>query len=174
MLVAMMRRVLDTPWFLPAIGVALGGLAVAGLTLGAVPMWIRWVSAVVVGLATIAPVAPFLALLPWHFVAVRRGLIRRSRVPYSVTVAHGALIVEHRSTRIHCELNKVSRARRARNDNWTESKMLEDAMGLFSANGRELVRVPLSAVGVDALVRELGELGVAIEEVLVSAPTVLD
>lgn len=169
-----MRRVLDTTWFLPAVGIALGGLALAGLTVDGVPRWIRWASAVVVGLATIAPVAPFLALLPWHFLAVRRGLIRRGHVPYSVTVAHGALIVEHGSTRVHCELNEVSRARRARNDNWTESKMLEDAMGLFSASGREIVRVPLAAVGVDVLVRELGELGVAIEDVLVSAPAVLD
>lgn len=89
----MMWRVLDTTWFLPAIGLALGGLAVAGLTVDGVPRWIRWASAVLVGLATIAPVAPFLALLPWHFLAVRRGLIRRSLVPYSVTVARRRLLL---------------------------------------------------------------------------------
>lgn len=169
-----MRRVLDSGWFLPSIGVAVGGLAVAGLTLAAVPIWLRWVSGAVAALAFAAPVLPFLALLPWHFLALRRGLMPRSRGPCTVTLAHGALSVDHGATHTRCDLDEVSRARRARNDNWTESKMLEDAIGLFSAKGVEIARVPLAAAGVDELVRALDELGVPIDDVLVSAPAFLD
>ena len=169
-----MRRILNSAWFLPSIGVAVGGLALVGLTLDGLPTSLRWVSKAVVALAVVAPALPFLALLPRHFLAVRRGLIPRSHVPRAVTVAHGTVIVDHGSSQTRCDLHEVSRARRARNDNWTESKMLEDALGLFSSQGREFVRVPVAVVGVDALVHELNERGVPIDDVLVSAPAFLD
>lgn len=71
-------------------------------------------------------------------------------------------------------LDDITRARLARNDNWTESKMLEDALGLFAKNGRELARVPESATGFGALLIELNARKIPIEEVDVSAPTLLD
>ena len=71
-------------------------------------------------------------------------------------------------------LDLIARARFARNDNWTESKMLEDALGLFTAKGREIERLPESATGLDELQRELGDRGVPIEHVEVSAPAILD
>jgi len=84
------------------------------------------------------------------------------------------VLVVRGPTRTRCELAEVTRARRVCNDNWTESKLLEDALGLFAASGRELVRVPLSAAGVDALMVALGRRGVPIDEVLTSAPAFLD
>ena len=52
--------------------------------------------------------------------------------------------------------------------------MLEDALGLFASNGRELERLPESATGFDGLLAELGARGIPIEHVDVSAPAVLD
>ncbi|MDI1436722.1 hypothetical protein [Polyangium sorediatum] len=52
--------------------------------------------------------------------------------------------------------------------------MLEDALGLFTAKGREIERLPESATGLDELQRELEARGVPIEHVGVSAPAVLD
>src|SRR5690606_21231429 len=51
--------------------------------------------------------------------------------------------------------------------------ILEDAIGPFSAEGREIVRVPLSATGLDEVVRTLHEQGVPIADVAVSAPVFL-
>lgn len=51
--------------------------------------------------------------------------------------------------------------------------ILEDAIGFFSAEGREIVRVPLSATGLDEVVRTLHEQGVPIADVAVSAPVFL-
>lgn len=168
-----MRRVLDSAWFLPSIGLVIGGLVVAGLV-GPVPPWVRWICLVVAAVASIAPFLPILALLPWYFVAVRRGLVPSKRGPASVSVAQGALVVDHGAKHTRCDLKQVSSARRACNDNWTESKILEDAIGLFSAEGREIVRVPLSATGIDELVRALHKQGVPIVDVAVSAPVFLD
>jgi hypothetical protein len=165
---------LHSSWFLTAIGIAVGGVAAAGLTLDAVPSWLRWASEAVVAIVVVAPALPFVALLPWYFVALRRGLISRSRGPCTVAVAHGVLRVDRGATQTRYRLAEVSRARSARNDNWSESAMLEDALGLFSAKGREIVRVPLAATGIHELVRALDELGVQIDDVLVTAPTFLD
>ncbi|WP_437745638.1 hypothetical protein WMF39_11780 [Sorangium sp. So ce1504] len=66
------------------------------------------------------------------------------------------------------------RARFARNDNWTESKMLEDALGLFALDGREIERLPGSAADLGGLLVELEARGIPVEHVYVSAPAVLD
>ena len=113
-------------------------------------------------------------LLPWHFIAMHRGLVPRSEQRHTVSVEGGAATLTHGNKRTRCDLNQVSRARRAFNDNWTESKMLEDAVSLFSAKGRALVRVPVSADGFDGLMRELAARGVVVEDVPVSAPAFLD
>jgi hypothetical protein len=66
------------------------------------------------------------------------------------------------------------RARMARNDNWTESKLLEDALGLFAESSRELARVPESAEGFEALSAELRAREIPVDDVAVSAPAFLD
>ncbi|MCA9641211.1 MAG: hypothetical protein H6718_21235 [Polyangiaceae bacterium] len=168
-----MRRLLDNEWFAGAVGVVIGGLIVAGLV-APVPIWVRRVAQGVGLLAMAAPVLPFIALIPWHFIAVRRGLIARSRRPFSIAVADGTLTVEHGASRTHCDLSEVTVARRAFNDNFSESRMLEDAIGLFSANRRELVRVPVASTGIDELIRALRQRNIPIDDVPVSAPTFLD
>ncbi|MDI3284115.1 hypothetical protein [Polyangium sp. 15x6] len=120
------------------------------------------------------PVLPFLLLIPWHFIALHRGLARRSDVPCVMSLSEGVLHVQRGDERKSHALTGVARARLARNENWTESKMLEDALGLFAANGREIVRLPESATGFDELQRELDARGIPIEHVDVSAPAVLD
>lgn len=169
-----MRRLLDSEWSLSVMGLVLGGLAVWGLVAQEAPGWARWGASALALLAFLGPALPLLALLPWHVVAVRRGLIRRSRIPPAIRLDEREILVEHGGKLARCQWAEISRARRAANGNWTGSKMLEDALGLFSSNGRELLRVPLSAAGTDALLRELGTRGVPIEEVLVSAPSYLD
>lgn len=136
--------------------------------------WLRRSVGVLVLVATAAPALPFLALIPWHFIAVRRGLIRRSRAPCAVSLAQEILRVERGAKLTRHALGTIARARFARNDNWTESKILEDALSLFASNGREIERLPQSATGLDELLAELGARGIPIEDVYVSAPAVLD
>lgn len=135
------------------------------------PTWLRTGLGVLV---FAAPFLPILALIPWHFIALHRGLTGRSRVPCVVSLSEGAIHVERGNKRTSHALSTIVRARFARNDNWTESKMLEDALGLFASDGREIERLPESATGLDELLVELGARGIPIEHVGVSAPAVLD
>jgi hypothetical protein len=138
------------------------------------PMWLRVSAAVLLTAVIVAPALPFLALIPWHFIALHRGLIRRSRVPCVVSVSQGAIQVERGDRSIGHTLDAIVRARFAQNDNWTESKILDDALGLFTANGIEIERLPRSAAGFDELLVELRARGIPIEDVYVSAPAVFD
>lgn len=133
-----------------------------------------WLQAIVLLLATIGPVLPILVLIPWHFIAKHRGLIARSNVPCTVSCSNGELLVLRGEKRTSHPLEGIARGRIARNDNWTESKMLEDALGLFTAKGREVVRLPESADGFANVVEELHRRNVPIDYVDVSAPAVLD
>lgn len=138
------------------------------------PMWLRVSVAILLMAATAAPALPFLILIPWHFMALHRGLIRRGRVPCVVSLSQGAIHVKRGDRRTSHPLGIIIHARFARNDNWTESKMLEDALALFASDGREIERLPESATGLAALLDELGARGIPIEQVYVSAPAVLD
>jgi hypothetical protein len=138
------------------------------------PAWLRAVLGVLVFAATAAPALPFLMLIPWHFICLHRGLIRRSRAPCVVSISHGAVHVERADKISSHALDSVVRARFTRNDNWTESTMLEDALGLFTLNGREIERLPESATGFKELLVELGARGISIDHVDVSAPAFLD
>jgi hypothetical protein len=134
----------------------------------------RWLRGIVIVLATVGPFLPILALIPWYFVARHQGLMSRSRTPCAVSCSNGLLLIECGNKRMSHPFERIVRARMAQNDNWTESNMLEDALGLFAANGREIVRIPESAVGLSSVVAELGARGIPIEYVAVSAPAVLD
>ncbi|HRI71206.1 MAG TPA: hypothetical protein PK156_43535 [Polyangium sp.] len=150
---------------------AISGISLFILIYPGSPAWLR---AIVLILATFGPFFPILALIPWHFIAKHRGLTSRSRIPCVVSCANGMLHVGRGNKRARHALDRVVRARLARNDNWTESNMLEDALGLFAAKGREIERVPESAMGFNALLIELNVRGIPIEQVDVSAPTMLD
>ncbi|APR87289.1 hypothetical protein A7982_12638 [Minicystis rosea] len=169
-----MARRLPEHWKDLALGVVLFGVAVAILVTPQAPRWMRGGVVVLGALGSAFPVLVLLALVPWHFIARYRGLARRSKTPSVVSVADGMLLVEHGERRARHALDAVARARIARNANWTESTMLEDAVGLFAANGREMVRLPLSAKDVDVVLRALEARGIPIEHVEVSAPAVLD
>ena len=138
------------------------------------PAWLHAVLGVLLFAATVAPALPFLVLIPWHFISLHRGLIRRGRGPCVVSISQGAVHVKRADKVTSHALGSIVRARFTRNDNWTESKMLEDALGLFASNGREIERLPESATGFDELLVELGAGGIPIEHVDVSAPAVLD
>ncbi|EYF01179.1 hypothetical protein [Chondromyces apiculatus] len=138
------------------------------------PTWLRTSVGVLVIAATVAPVLPFLALIPWHFIARHRGLIGSSRIPCVVSLSQEVIHVTRGNKLTTHALTTIARARFAQNDNWTESKMLEDALGLFTSNGREIERLPRSATGFDKLLVELGARDIPIEYVYVSAPAVLD
>jgi len=142
------------------------------------PSGLRTGVAVLVGVllmaGTVAPALPFLALIPWHFIALQRGLVSRGRVPCVVSLSRKAIHVKRGNKLTSHTLDIIARARFAQNDNWTESKMLEDALGLFASDGREIGRLPRSAAGFDELLVELAARRIPIEYVYVSAPAVLD
>lgn len=135
------------------------------------PSWLRML---VGALVFIGPCVPVLALVPWHFVAKHRGLVSRSQIPCNVTMDAAFLHIERGSKQVSYAWANVVRARMAQNDNWTESTMLEDALGLFDARGREIDRIPESAVGFTALVAEISAREIPLDYVDVSAPAFLD
>lgn len=136
-------------------------------TLGFILILLGW-------LASVLPPLLILLLIPWHFLAVRRGLMKRTTTGCAVSLAGGSLHVQRGLKHTSRSLDGIVRGRFARNGNWTESKMLEDALGLFAAGGREVVRLPESAEGLDALLAELRHRGIPVEDVEVSAPALLD
>jgi hypothetical protein len=150
---------------------AIGAVGLAIVLNDRSPGWLR---AGVYVLAWVGPFLPLLALIPWYFIAKHRGLIPRSRVPCVVSLYEGAIHVRRGNKCSSHPLGIVVRARFARNDNWTESKTLEDALGLFAPNGREIERLPESATGLGELLIELEARGIPVEHVYVSAPAVLD
>lgn len=158
-------------WKDVGLGIALGGVALVGLLWSDAPTWLQVVAGLIALLATLFPVLPFAVLLPWHFVARRRGLMPRSNEPTALRVEADALIITHRGKTTRIALDEVTRVRDARNDNWTESRMLADALTLY---GAKPVRVPLDADGIDTLISTLQRRNVPIEYVLISAPTVVD
>lgn len=135
------------------------------------PTWLR---IMIILLVTVGPFLPILALIPWHFIAKHQGLMSRSPIPTVVSCSNGFIQITRGNKRTSLPFEHIVRARLARNDNWTESKMLEDALGLFAANGREIERLPESATGFATVLSELDARGIPIEYVDVSAPTVLD
>jgi hypothetical protein len=159
------------PWKEVAVGGVLGGLALLLLVVPGTPAWLR---GGIVALGVVGPWLPLLALLPWHFVAQHRGLARRSPSRCAVSLEDGFLLVTRGESRTRHALDAVIHARLARNGNWTESKLLEDALTLFAANGREMVRLPLSASGIDSVLHALEARGIVVRHVEVSAPAVLD
>jgi hypothetical protein len=169
-----MARWIPEPWRDVAAGVSLGGIALVILLVPQTPAWLRAGIVALGMLGSVLPALAILALVPWHFVAIHRGLARRGASPCVVSVADGFLSVERGERRARLAIDAVARARLARNANWTESKMLEDALGLFSADGREQVRLPLSTGGLDGVLEALEARGVPVEDVEVSAPVWLD
>jgi len=151
--------------------VAISGISLVILVHDGSPKWLR---AIVTVLCTAGPFLPIFALIPWHFIAKHQGLMSRGAIPWVVSCSNGSLIVERGNKRTSHSFERIVRARMAQNDNWTESKMLEDALGLFAANGREVVRLPESATGFTSIIEELGARGIPIEYVGVSAPALLD
>jgi len=169
-----MARRFPEPWKPLAAAATLGGFALVILVTPQTPAWLRAGIVALGVLGSAMPALALLALVPWHFLALQRGLARRSTTPSVVSVTDGFLLVERGEWRTRHALDAVARARLARNANWTESKMLEDALGLFEANGREMVRLPLSTGDLEGVLHALEARGVPIEHVEVSAPAVLD
>jgi hypothetical protein len=151
--------------------VALSGISLVILLHDGSPTWLR---AMIMLLVTVGPFLPVLALIPWHFIAKHQGLMSRSPIPTIVSYSNGVIQITRGNKRTSHPFEHIVRARLARNDNWTESTMLEDALGLFAVNGREIVRLPESATGFAALLAELNARGIPIEYVDVSAPSMLD
>lgn len=159
-----------------SVGTLLGIGVLAALLVRETPAWLRMVAVGVVVLASLAPMLPILVLVPWHFIALHRGLVGRPAEPTTVALDDGWVIFTHPAPRAcrRVRLASIHRARVARNDNWTQSKMLDDAVGLFDETRREVARIPLGSHGADELIATLARAQVPIDEVSVSAPTFLD
>lgn len=112
-------------------------------------------------------------LVQWRS-SVRQGLRTRTRRAFTVRIAHDVLELRCGRTPRALPLARIARARLATNGNWTESKIVEDALSLFDARGRRVAKVPASAEGWRDLLDVLHQRGVAIEERAVDAPAFLD
>lgn len=131
----------------------------------------RWVGTVLITAVSVVPLLVPLVFIPWMLMARRQGLAVRSRTPSSVRLTDAAVVVVRGETKRSVPWVQVTRARFARNANWTESTMVEAAIGLLGPDAKERARVPESAQGFELLLRELEERGVTIDYVEVSAPT---
>ncbi len=137
-------------------------------------MILKFVFAAIFVLVSLVPLLPVLVLIPWYFVARHRGLTPRSKARCRVALSDGQIQVSRGSGQRSLSLPGIARARLARNSNWTESKLLEDALGLFDQQGREVLRLPESAEGLPALLAALRDRDVPVERIDVSAPAFLD
>lgn len=126
------------------------------------------------GAALLHPILVALVLVADYFVCRYRGLVKRTSSRWAVSIADDVLHIDRDGVRRSLPLRDLARARFVRNENWTESKLLEDALGLLTASGRELTRLPESTQDLDVLVAELARRGIEIEQVYVSAPAYLD
>ncbi len=133
----------------------------------------RLVEGVVMLLGMLAPAGELLILLAMVPLSVHQGLAMRDHRPWRVTREGGVLWVSHGERETQVPVAAVRRMRWAFNGNWTESKLVEDALTLFGERGRKLVKIPGSAQGLDPLRRELRQ-QFHEEQVDVAAPAYLD
>lgn len=166
-----MKKSFPWSWSEVVLIVVMSALLIGVVISDKTPPWLR---ALVGVLVFVGPFVPVLALLPWHFVAKRRGLISRSQILCVVTMDDDGLLVERGGKRIRHAWIRIVRVRHAQNDNWTESKMLEDAAGLFDERGREFERIPESAQGFTVFMAEITARNIPVDVALVSAPAILD
>jgi hypothetical protein len=114
-----------------------------------------------------------IALPFWIAWSVHRGLRWRTNRPVVVRLeGEHVHVVEGIRTHV-VALRDVTRVRVAENSNWTESRLVDAALTLFRRR-RLLVKVPLSAAGLDVLLAALETRGVRVDHVLVEAPAYLD
>jgi len=111
-----------------------------------------------------------LAMVP---VSVFQGLALRDHRPWRVAREGGVLRVSNGKRASEVALSDVRRVRWAFNGNWTESKIVEDALTLYGERGRRLVKIPGCAAGIVEL-RQLLRERVHEEQVEVAAPAYLD
>lgn len=127
-----------------AFTVVLCAVTLAGIAWDDAPTWLRMTAKLILMLALFAPLLPFLALLPWHFVALHRGLMSRSKVPTQLAIEDGVLIIVHGVKTTRIALDAIRSAREACNENWSDSKMLADALTIY---GKQSAKVPTNADG---------------------------
>lgn len=117
----------------------------------------------------------FLVVLPfWWARSVRKGLRTRRSQPCAVQTHSDAFLVRTGAREQSFPFPSVVRCRFAINANWTESKLVENALTLFDTTGKPLVKVPSSAAGFEQLVLALKDRNIPIDKVEVDAPAFLD
>lgn len=124
---------------------------------------------------SLLPVLPYLVILLQYPCSMHAGLIQRTGRVWRLEIGSEALCVLVDERKVgEFSLADVASARCARNSNWSESKLVEDALSLFDVRGRRLVKLPCSAKQVDALRGALARRNVPVEDVYVEAPSFLD
>ena len=130
--------------------------------------WLDWVAAL---LGLLSQAWPILFLIPWHFIARRRGLVPRRRHPGHVDLVGERVVFASESERWEVPFEQIHHIRSAENSNLAESTMLESGMTFFAATGRRLAYVGASAAGFRRVLDEFTKRAVPVEIVEVSAPT---
>jgi hypothetical protein len=116
-----------------------------------------------------------LAVLPiWALWSVWRGLRVRSRARWRIEATDDAFTIWNGSKPLTLRIADIGRARLARSSNWTQSRLVEDALTLVDRRGARLLKVPASAQGFTTLLEALAASAVPMSRVDVSAPAILD
>lgn len=116
-----------------------------------------------------------MSLLPfWLFWGVRHGLRLRTRTRWRVETSEETLTIWERGRRRKIPLGDIVVARLSTNFDLGASRFLEDALGLFDAHGRRIVKLPHSTLGLPALLEVLGKRAISVDRVKVNPPRVFD
>lgn len=150
----------------------IGVVAAAMLSASWAWPWSRtWLLVLLVGGVPIL----ILAVLPiWCLWSVWRGLRVRSSARWRVETTDDTFTIWKGASRRTLAIADIGGARLARNSNWTESRLVEDALTVMDRHGGQLLKLPASTQGFSTLLEVLDARAVPLSRVDISAPTILD
>jgi len=137
--------------------------------------WIDLIAFILLVLAAGGLPLLFLLILPfWLVRSIWQGLQLRTRRSYRVEIEDDVLVVHRDDRARRIPFDDIARGRHAENGNWTESKLVDDALTLYDADGRRLAKFPAASEGFDEALEVVERRGVPVDLVVVSAPAFLD
>jgi len=109
-----------------------------------------------------------------HFRSLAKGLTIKDNLKWVILLTEDYLTVKYGKKEKRIALSSIDSAFYAYNGNWTESKVVEDALTLKDKNGKNIIKIPSSSEGInklkEILINRLGK----VSEIDVEAAAVLD